>query len=310
MLVIDLSHLEFIRISGPDAEKFLQGQVSCDMTQVSPTTSRRGVLCNLKGRVIADFRIARFNEDYLLQTQPGMAQKILDTLARYAVFSKVELVRDETITTVLGVIGANESVVEGMVESVSGTIDLPTTTNAVIPMQDAALISVNESGDRLELWSSVTHPLAQQFLAAGQSGQLQDWQREEMRAGILHVSENDSEEFTPQLLNYDIAGVVDFKKGCYTGQEVVARMYYRATPKKRLYLLSSTEPVPADSDLMLRLGESELPVTPMQVVAGTNGPHYLMAVLPTEVESAELALATSPGQFTAVKLEALPYSSK
>ena len=109
MLVIDLSHLEFIRISGPDAEKFLQGQVSCDMTQVTLTSSRRGVLCNLKGRVIADFRIVRYNDDYLLQTQPGMAQKILDTLARYAVFSKVELVRDDSITKVLGVIDANVS---------------------------------------------------------------------------------------------------------------------------------------------------------------------------------------------------------
>ncbi|MEQ8407584.1 MAG: hypothetical protein RKH07_04840 [Gammaproteobacteria bacterium] len=302
MLVIDLSHLEFIRISGPDAEKFLQGQVSCDMTQVTLTSSRRGVLCNLKGRVIADFRIVRYNDDYLLQTQPGMAQKILDTLARYAVFSKVELVRDDSITKVLGVIDANVSDF--------GAIKLPTTANAATPLQDAVLLNADETGARLEFWCTGEHPLAQQIQKAGQAGNQQDWLREELRAGILHVNESDSEEFTPQLLNYDIAGVIDFRKGCYTGQEVVARMFYRATPKKRLYLLSTKEPIPSSADLMLRIGDAELPVQPMSVVEGVDEPNYMMAVLPTEAETAELALASAPGEFTAVKLEPLPYTNR
>ena len=85
-----------------------------------------------------------------------MAQKILDTLARYAVFSKVELVRDETITSVLGIIGANENDIPA--------IDLPMATNAITPIQDAVLINVDENADesasRLELWSSNAHPLA------------------------------------------------------------------------------------------------------------------------------------------------------
>ena len=64
-----------------------------------------------------------------------------------------------------------------------------------------------------------------------------------MLAGVLHVTAPLSEKYTPQLLNYDISGLIDFKKGCYTGQEVVARMFYRGEAKKRLFLASSSHPV-------------------------------------------------------------------
>ena len=76
------------------------------------------------------------------------------------------------------------------------------------------------------------------------------WLYEDIRSGLAHVDKLHSEKYTPQLLNYDISGAVDFSKGCYTGQEIVARMYYRGTPKKRMYLLESEELITADSSVL------------------------------------------------------------
>ena len=95
MKVIPLSNhnlSDFVSITGADATKFLQGQVTCDLQQLSPGNSVRGALCNLKGRVIADFRLVRLVDDQiLLQTSSGNGQKVVETLQRYAVFSDVEL---------------------------------------------------------------------------------------------------------------------------------------------------------------------------------------------------------------------------
>ena len=86
-----LQNYEFIRISGVDRISFLQGQLSCNTELLCAERSLTGALCNLKGRVIADFRLVEHNEDIIMQCAAGMAVKIHATLSKYAVFSKVEL---------------------------------------------------------------------------------------------------------------------------------------------------------------------------------------------------------------------------
>jgi folate-binding protein YgfZ len=249
MFFLELSHYEFVRVSGEDRHKFLQGQVSCDMGKLTPGNSLRGALCNLKGRVIADFRALERGEDIWLQTQAGMAAKIVAVLQKYAVFSKVKL-----------------DVVSGEIRcfgllSESSPIAFPAELSALLPTLPSSfpgskgeVVSNDRLGiilpgvelNRIEIWdfagSQPLHDALQQF----EQLSTDDWLATEMRAGEIHVSEQMSEEFTPQLLNYDISGVINFKKGCYTGQEVVARMFYRAQAKKRLYLFASPEPIPAN----------------------------------------------------------------
>ena len=89
-----LIQFEFIRVSGPDARTFLQGQVTCDTTKITPTQSVLGALCNLKGRVIADFRAAQWGEDILLRVGAGLADPVLAVLKKYAVFSKLTLSKE------------------------------------------------------------------------------------------------------------------------------------------------------------------------------------------------------------------------
>ncbi len=315
MFVTDLSANEFIRISGADAEKFLQGQVSCNMTQLSEHESKRGVLCNLKGRVIADFRILKTGEDFLLQTQPAMAQKILDTLSRYAVFSKVELQRDDSINAAFGVQGSDAEL--GSIADMLSVSELPALAGAIIQTPEAILAKPDSVSNRLEIWCR-NDELSQTLQQHVEPAAIATWTRANMQAGIIHVTTEQSEEFTPQLLNYDISGVIDFKKGCYTGQEVVARMFYRGTAKKRLFLLSTTKP---DSkrlergNYILQAGGRETDAQLLQTEPGDGSlPALALAVLPTEIDGSPLSV-TEPltllkdhDDSVEVILNALPYT--
>ena len=88
--MIEIRNCEFVTITGPDTKAFLQGQVTCDIEKLSKNRALAGAICNLKGRVIADFLLVLDGEDCVLRTQSGMAGIIKNTLAKYAIFSKVE----------------------------------------------------------------------------------------------------------------------------------------------------------------------------------------------------------------------------
>lgn len=297
MFAIALPHYEFIRISGPDTVTFLQGQVSCDVTALSAELSLSGALCNLKGRVIADFRLLRDGEDFLLQTQAGMAQVILAVLKKYAVFSKVDL-RLETQTAATGLLGEDCA---ATVEQLLGQV--PERSNGVVQRDGISAIALAGSAPRFEIWSQpAQHSSLQQQLQALPQGEAGDWLRQEMRAGILHVTPELSEQYTPQLLNYDISGVINFRKGCYTGQEVVARMYYRGKAKKRLYLLQTSQPAGAVPD-----GDDEFTVLQQAAPTVHDPEGYLLLAILDEAQADAAALPGTGNSELLHKLS-LPYS--
>ena len=301
-MLVDLSHYEFVRVSGPDRHKFLQGQVSCDITQLTPELSLRGALCNLKGRVIADFRAVEYGEHIILQTQQGMASVIEAVLRKYAVFSKVELqvLKGEAVCT--GILADdNETRLQALFSS------LPQAPHQVVA--EAGLILIKPSGDAncFELWSLSGANSAMASLNATDKSGLAKWHALEMRAGEAHVTPELSEEYTPQLLNYDVSGVINFRKGCYTGQEVVARMFYRVEAKKRLYLYSSDSPIdPALA--FVTAGERQYPV--LQIANADDGvrqAYLLFAVV--DVEVAESGEEMKAGTGTILSLVPLHYST-
>jgi len=247
MLVISLPHYEFVRVSGEDSRSFLQGQLSCDMEQLSLEQSLQGALCNLQGRVIADFRVLQHKDSILLQTQANQADRIIETLAKYAVFSKVVLEKvsadpDSSKISAFGIDTASgEASTAGLLEIFPQLPDqFPDQDNESRLSDEVALIKLPGSATRFEIWDSSESQETATRLSNLPAMTSQHWLTLQMRAGEIHVSEDMSAEYTPQLLNYDISGVINFKKGCYTGQEIVARMFYRGTAKKRLYLLAQS----------------------------------------------------------------------
>lgn len=302
MQFVDLSHYEFIRIGGEDRHKFLQGQVSCDISLLTEQQSQRGALCNLKGRVIGDFRALERGDDIWLQTQAGMAETIINVLKKYAVFSKVNL---EVMTEAVSCIGLFGE--DGASQLCDVLPSLPDNSGGVCTHDDLAIIRVNSSQARFEAWCFSASQSAMNQLRSLPEARLEDWYAQQMRAGELHVTPELSEEYTPQLLNYDISGVINFKKGCYTGQEVVARMFYRGQAKKRLFLFESSQPI-VEAAKTLRAGESEFPV--LQVSNGSSAGNLLFAVVDIAVTDSGQPLSLGEQPDSEITLLPLGYGEQ
>lgn len=298
---IQLSQFEFIRASGPDARTFLQGQVTCDTTRITPTQSVLGALCNLKGRVIADFRAAQVGEDIVLKVGTGLAEPVLAVLKKYAVFSKLTLSKDDELA-VLGLL------VRGNGEGDAQSDTLPSGPHAVTSLGEGVLAidaGCSDEGTRcVELWGNGPSIEASAALLTSSDARtpnktvaiatISDWTRLEILSGVIHITPALSEEYTPAQLNYDISGVVNFKKGCYTGQEIVARMFYRSTPKKRLYPLHAE--ILLASDAELNDSASETAIKPLAIAGNA-----MLALLDTDPSAREITLASEASVKLAVK---------
>ncbi|MDT8429470.1 MAG: hypothetical protein RQ757_11960 [Pseudomonadales bacterium] len=230
---------ELLQITGPDSARFLQGQLSCDVMQASNTHSIQGACCNIKGRVIADFRLFRQNDIFYLQTQAGLAARLREHLNKFIVFFKADIIQPTSFQH-WGLLGKDWQ-------------NLLPTTDIGLPTQDgdtagtdAFVLMKQAGGCRLEIFlfnSGDALPPPWADLPTEESNTR--WVLADIEAGIIHVSAAMSEGFTPQQLNYDLSGVINFKKGCFPGQEIVARMHYRSKPRKRLSLLSTHDGTPA-----------------------------------------------------------------
>jgi folate-binding protein YgfZ len=312
-----LENYEFIKISGADSVSFLQGQLSCNTELLSPQRSLTGALCNLKGRVIADFRLLQQGEHYLMQCAEGMAAEIVATLNKYAVFSKVEITalpktdktgegKADSAPTVIGIMDNDVDAALQILE-----LELPNNANEVTATDHCCAVRVFGPARRVELWfhsPSALESFSQGF-AGQESGSLQPWLRADIETGIIHVSPTLSAEYTPQLLNYDIAGLIDFKKGCYTGQEIVARMFYRGTAKKRLHLASCSHAIGSSSAVVYGDKEGDRG----EILAYCNSESdetRLLAILPAEIDESAQPLRLSDQADSVVSILALPYSAE
>lgn len=306
MNVINLNNYQFVRASGPDSKQFLQGQLSCNMESLKINSSLTGALCNIKGRVVSDFQVALIDDDCLLRTTSKIADVIIQTLAKYAVFSKVELSNDKSVLQVFGLIGP-ESI--NYLKEKFGV--LPEYPGNCVNNELGTLIRSPGTVARFEFWckdEAMITEIANQTVSGHASNQ---WQHEDVRAGIVHIDTTRSEDYTPQLLNYDISGVIDFNKGCYTGQEVIARMFYRGKPKKRLYLLASDNPLNSESKL-LQLNADD--IKPAEILSIGNSaedsgePSLVLAILDTEAVEGDWKFALSDHSESFLQIQSLPYS--
>ena len=164
-----------IQISGVDSAEFLQGQITNDINFVSDNKILTSAICNVKGRVLAVFRILRISSGFLIFVNKSVAEKFKTHLEKYAVFFKTKI------------------------EFIDKAID--------------GIEIISES----------------------------DWKLNCIERGFVEITESISEVFTPHELNYQNLGLINFEKGCFTGQEVIARMHYRGKLKFSLAKFSVDE---------------------------------------------------------------------
>ncbi|NVZ31183.1 folate-binding protein YgfZ [Pseudomonas sp. A4002] len=294
-----LSHEGVLAVRGADAAKFLQGQLTCNLNYLSDTQASLGARCTQKGRMQSSFRILLQGDGVLLAIATELLEPQLADLKKYAVFSKSKLTDESAAWARFGVSDADQ-VLAGL------GLQLPAETDSVVRSDD--LIAIRVSPGRAELWAPAAQAqtLHSQLAAQLNEGELNQWLLGQIRAGIGQVMPQTRELFIPQMLNLQAVGGVSFKKGCYTGQEIVARMQYLGKLKRRLYRLS------------LNAGELPEPGTPLfspnhnsaigevVIAARADQAIELLAVLQAEAaESGDVHVGTLEGP--GLQLLDLPY---
>ncbi|MCP2054395.1 UNVERIFIED_ORG: folate-binding protein YgfZ [Pseudomonas fluorescens] len=226
-----LTHEGVLAVRGSDAAKFLQGQLTCNLNYLSDTQASLGARCTQKGRMQSSFRILLQGDGVLLAMATELLEPQLADLKKYAVFSKSKLTDESAAWARFGLSNADQILA-------TFGLELPADTDSVV--RTDTLIAIRVSPNRAELWVPVDHAetVGQQLASQLQQADLNAWLLGQIRAGIGQVMPQTRELFIPQMLNLQAVGGVSFKKGCYTGQEIVARMQYLGKLKRRLYRLS------------------------------------------------------------------------
>ena len=137
----------------------------------------------------------------------------------------------------------------------------------------------------------------------------ESWNKKDILQGFIHISPQLSEEHTPQALNYDLSGIIDFSKGCYTGQEIIARMHYRGSAKKRLSLLLSKRLIEQDSEVIQRQGDK---TRISKILAFSNSPNefensVLLSILDIASEESSFSLSSPTGEEQDLNSQSLSY---
>ncbi|NLY12137.1 MAG: folate-binding protein YgfZ [Gammaproteobacteria bacterium] len=236
-----LTHEGVLAVRGADAKSFLQGQITCNLGYVSDERSSLGARCTPKGRMLSSFRVLLENDGYLLAMDHDILVAQLAELQKYAVFSKSKLSDDSALWSRFGLYQGDAAL------SALG-IDLPSEINSTVHHNQMIAIRVSEHLTELWVCADEGPCLHKRLLNLLPEAPLNTWLLGQIRSGIGHVSMPTRELFIPQMLNLPALDAVSFKKGCYTGQEIVARMQYLGKLKRHMYrfkLAGDSIPAPA-----------------------------------------------------------------
>ncbi|MBC3374234.1 folate-binding protein YgfZ [Pseudomonas sp. SWRI92] len=294
-----LSHEGVLAVRGVDAGKFLQGQLTCNLNYLSDSRASLGARCTQKGRMQSSFRILLEGDGVLMAMATELLEPQLADLKKYAVFSKSKLTDESAAWVRFGLENADTALSDLGLE-------LPVDTDSVA--RHESLIAIRVSPGRAELWARAEQAdtLRTRLRALLAENDLNQWLLGQIRAGIGQVMPATRELFIPQMLNLQAVGGVSFKKGCYTGQEIVARMQYLGKLKRRLYRLqleADELPEPGTALFSPTHGSS---IGEVVIAARTERNIELLAVLQAEAaEDGNLHLGALEGP--ALHLLDLPY---
>lgn len=226
--ICDLSHFGLIKISGPDKRAFLQGQLTNDINAVSEELAQLSSYCSPKGRMLGSFWIFQRGDDLFLQLPQSRLPAILKRLQMFVLRSQVEL---EDVSNSLARFGLNGDCAEILLpyvpenEKASHTGDSVTVIR--IPGETPRYELIGPPETMTALWKNAS--------VRAKRVNRDYWALMDIRAGIPNVYDETVEAFVPQMANLQLLDGVSFTKGCYTGQEVVARMQYLGKLKRRMY---------------------------------------------------------------------------
>ncbi|WP_317179273.1 tRNA-modifying protein YgfZ [Lelliottia amnigena] len=254
LTLISLDDWALATISGADSEKYLQGQVTADVAQLGEHQHLLVAHCDPKGKMWSNLRLFRRQDGFAVIERRSLRDAQLTELKKYAVFSKVTIVADDE-NVLLGVAGFQARAALKTLFS-----ELPDADKPLINDGATSLLWFEYPDERFLLVTDVAtaERVTEALRGEAQFNNSQQWLALNIEAGLPIIDAANSAQFIPQATNIQALGGISFKKGCYTGQEMVARAKFRGANKRALwYLAGNASRVPeAGEDLELKMGEN------------------------------------------------------
>ncbi|MDH3353966.1 MAG: folate-binding protein [Chromatiales bacterium] len=306
-ILVDLPHLGIIEAKGDDCDEFLQGQLTNDIRLLTPSTGQLSGYCSPKGRILALLRMFKRDDSIFMLLPKETLEATLKRLTMFVMRSQVVLSDESPQWVCFGISGPDAATALA-----AHTSSLPEGESGVISNNELTLLSLSPYQQRYilfttadkaeEIWGSISSS----FTVVPQA----QWDLLDIHAGLPHIEASTVEAFVPQMVNLQFLNGINFKKGCYTGQEVVARMQYLGKLKRRMYHAHvATSDVPKVGD------EIESPQSSsgqgagkiVTVAPSPDGGFELLVV--AETESAEKgSLHLKGSEAASLTITELPYS--
>jgi len=272
--IAKLEHYGLLHAAGADARAFLHAKLTNDLEHLAPAQARYAGWCSAKGRLLATFLVVPHADGFLLQLSRDLVPVVLKRLSMFILRSKVKLSDASGQWTQYGVWGPDAGEFLAVSER-DGAISIGIDAGRRLVLAPGDLLSPNAPAD--------------------------DWLLAEIRAGRPLIGQPTQDQFVPQMVNLELAGGVDFRKGCYPGQEVVARAQYRGAVKRRMYRLRGAA-LKAGQELY----SDDTPGQPSGMVVNAAGDESL-AVLQIAAMESKSPIRPQP-QGAALEVLSLPYS--
>ncbi len=296
-----LGHEQLLTFSGKENRKFLQGQLTCDVDKLADGQFTYGACCSPKGRMIANFRVDALGDDLTLILPTPQGDALKAHIGKYAAFFRTVKIEDTSEQWVRLALSGPQAA--SIIKEISGQ---PAPADSTFSTFEHGLaLKASSHAPRYELWIKPEQ-------AEGVWVKLTDkcrivptiqWKLEDIQEGLCWVTEETREAWIPQHLNWQAIGGISFTKGCYTGQEIVARMKYLGKLKSRLYRLTleGTEAPAVNAAVLNAAGKKS-----GDIVAALASDSVTECLAVLRNDDTEGALTLEDGQ--ALTLQALPYS--
>jgi folate-binding protein YgfZ len=306
LVFADLEYQGVIAVHGPDAGSFLQSQLSNDIGLLDEQTSQLSAYCTPKGRMLGLMRVFRRDDAYYLRLPADTLEAVLQRLRMFVIRAQVTL---EDVSDNFLRIGVSGTEAPDELRAVTGAC--PDTVNAVACHGDYTLLRVPGPQPRFEVYAGSLQAARQCWERLNVRGAPVGegaWRLLEIRSGLPAVFAATREAFVPQMTNLQLVDGVSFKKGCYPGQEIVARMQYLGTLKRRMYLgrIAQDPPVAPGTELYPARDGNQPVGQIVDAQAHPDGGVLALAVLQIQVAETGNALLGATGP--AFELRPLPYA--
>jgi folate-binding protein YgfZ len=297
--LVPLTDQGLIRASGADAASFLHNLLTNDIEHIPAGGARHAGLCTAKGRMVASFLIWREGEDFLLQLSADILPAILKKLSMYVLRSKVKLTDLTNERVLIGVSGPQAAAIVGC--------DIAPMSSTAI--EGGTAVRLDDQRFILSIQSDASANTIAKLSAQAKVSDLAAWHLGEIAAGIPRIVAATQEAFVPQMVNYEVAAVggVSFQKGCYPGQEIVARTQYLGKIKRRMYRAKLDTPFPAGTDVFTsESGDQHCGAIVLTAPSPAGGYESLLVVQSSGAEAGEVHVGKPDGP--RAQLLEMPYT--